>query len=526
MNASSTTSLRPQTYAQRLNLDMKPTIEIIVDGHDASTVYTTGDSISGHVYITAPKDTPFEDVEITLEGTTNTATENMSPAAVNSRIVALHHFLKLVMPLSGDRYPARRIVESGQTYKFPFHFVIPEHLLLSSCKHKHCPVHVKEAHLSLPPSLGRRENIDDLSPEASKIIYNVRAKITKLRRSEGKKTAIAESFKAITVSPATLEAPPLSVDANDKTFTMTKMKKLKKGVFKGKLGKITVSASQPRSFMHPPPPARDNPITTMVTLQLRFDPCEPNSQPPRLGTLASKLQATTSYGTRPTNELPGLAAPTPFNINRSQYSNSVPLTSRSVESATWTKHDLAPQYLRRDSGYSTYDSDSARDPERPPKALASRIHYTAEILVPLTLPKSKIFVPTFHSCLVSRTYALDLALSVHTPGTGVPSTSLSLRLPVHIGAYERRRVNSLASLSQLDVAEAAADVEAMLTPRVLEVPSAEYTMGSVLAGATMVAERELPPGYEDLMAPEQTFRSSTTLSVSGRSLGELTQLRA
>ena len=72
---------------------------------------------------------------------------------------------------------------------------------------------------------------------------------------------------------------------------MSVTKKLIKGLFAGKLGKITVSASQTRA-LEAPSSSAGLPII-IATLKLRFDPLEDNVQPPRLGCLTSKIKSST-----------------------------------------------------------------------------------------------------------------------------------------------------------------------------------------------------------------------------------------
>jgi hypothetical protein len=139
-------------------------------------------------------------------------------------------------------------------------------------------------------------------------------------------------------------------------------------------------------------------------------------------------------------------------------------------------------------------SDSALGPEQK----AGNPFYTATILVPITLPANKTWIPTFHSCIVSRVYAIDLSLSVHTPGTGVPATSVVLHLPVQIAANGNQ-----VQQVQLTAAEAAAelaDANAFMQPRVIEVPSEELIGNSVLAPTPRAGGSELPPSYEDFVS--------------------------
>ena len=60
------------------------------------------------------------------------------------------------------------------------------------------------------------------------------------------------------------------------------------------------------------------------------------------------------------------------------------------------------------------------------------VYYAAKISVPITLPPSKTWVPPFNTYLISRIYTIAISLKIHSPGTGVPTSTISLRLPVQI----------------------------------------------------------------------------------------------
>lgn len=60
------------------------------------------------------------------------------------------------------------------------------------------------------------------------------------------------------------------------------------------------------------------------------------------------------------------------------------------------------------------------------------VYYTTSIVVPITLPKDKAFVPTFHSCLVSRIYTLRLSVSYRTLYASVVDPSVLLKVPVQL----------------------------------------------------------------------------------------------
>lgn len=493
------------TYARKLTQLKRPDVEIFIDDHTDERIYTTFDAVNGRAEITAPHSARFDDIQITFEGCTRTYVDNMSPASTKSRTTALHKFLKLVMPIQESEYPQPRIAEAGRTYSFPFNFVIPDQLLPSSCSHKHQEDHVQHAHLQLPPSMGDREVSikDDLTPGMAKVQYAIKVQVIKYRESDGKKMTLTEGLRKLYIIPAVLEAPPMSISMDDQGYTLSKSKSLKKGVFSGKLGKITVSAAQTTAFVLPSSFSGNSVSTTMATVNLRFDPHGGSSQPPRLGGLTSKLKAFTFFAVRPIQALASLSMMTAdYDLTRGVYKSTVPLSSRCVENVSWVKHVPKTVYDRRGSDSSSSSSDLSDSP-LVPQELETMVFYTAAVVVPIALPSTKAWTPTFHSCITSRIYALDLSLSIHTPGTGVPASTVSLRLPVQIAALGNR--DAPAPLSPLEAAAELAQADEFLRPRVIEIPNAELVGNSVLHHDAS----ELPPSYEDFaeLVLQQTVTS-------------------
>ncbi|KAI7624167.1 hypothetical protein KC346_g2340 [Hortaea werneckii] len=104
----------------------------------------------------------------------------------------------------------------------------------------------------------------------------------------------------------------------------------------------------------------------------------------------------------------------------------------------WTKRQAekpADPNARRDSATS-FSGVSIDNTPQPSDQYKGKTYYTARLLVPITLPNHKAFVPTFHSCLVSRQYALKLDLSIS--GTGGIAPSLDLKLPIQISQAGRQ----------------------------------------------------------------------------------------
>ena len=166
----------------------------------------------------------------------------------------------------------------------------------------------------------------------------------------------------------------------------------------------------------------------MATVNLRFDPYKADARPPKPHCLWSKLKVATYYSSVPLRAFPKKATSFQFDASRGVYIETVPLSCRNVESAQWVEHRPAP---RRDSACSVSSSASCSDDSSIPAAASADLQlpfYTAKILVPISLPTNKSFVPSFHTCLLSRTYTLDLALASHSAPT------LNLRLPIEVSA--------------------------------------------------------------------------------------------
>ena len=528
----STAGTIASNIARRMSQHSRPDMEIILDDHHEGRIYSTFDAIRGRVEITAPHNARFDEVQITFEGSTKTYVENLSPAATRSRTTAVHKFLRLVMPVRDSDYPQPRIAEAGHTYKFDFNFAVPEQLLPRSCSHNCSSPHVHNAHIQVPPSMGDREvsGLDDLAPDMSKIQYAVKVKVVRSRERDGQEVVLVEGLRKLHIVPAVQEAPPLSLGDGFEDYVVSKTKSLKKGMFSGKLGRITVSAAQPSALILPASvTGRTTSPTTMATVKLRFDPHDTTSQPPRLGGLTTKIKTTTYYAARPAQSLPShFNMVSQFETTRGVYDISTSLSSRCVESVVWERQEPREVAGRRNSDSSTSSSDFS-DNVLSPAQKEGKPFYTATVLVPITLPANKTWIPTFHTCIVSRVYAIGLSLSVHTPGTGVPATTLALHLPVQIAANGNQ-----TERSQLTAAEAAAelaDANAFMLPRVIEVPSEELIGNSVLAPASRqiqprsigipgedltgnnaltpasgpaVGGPELPPSYEDFVSQPRT----------------------
>ncbi|KAL2001015.1 hypothetical protein VTN02DRAFT_2346 [Thermoascus thermophilus] len=400
--------------------------------------YTTWDTIRGDVTVAVEHDTPFDDVEITFEGSSRASIERAGASGYAGRSSSSHTFLKLRQPMDETAYPHPRVFESGRVYKFPFTFVVPDQLLPQSCSHPKTNSHIQQAHTQLPPSLGdpmlsgdRVNLLDDMTPQMCQISYAIKVSISRRPLAEqGPARTLAAVAKKVRIIPAADEQPPLNVPDDSEDYCLRREKDVKKGLLRGKLGRLVMAASQPKPLQLSVPAKSDStrPASTVATVHLRFDPVH-DEQPPKLGTLWSKLKASTFYSTTAWRDFAARSPALAWSPDSGVYSETVPLSSRCIASVQWEKHTVGGDLSRRASMQSTSSAESIAGPSA---SYSGDFFYTASILVPITLPAEKTFVPTFHSCLVSRIYTLELCVSYHTPNATVLSPTCSLKVPVQV----------------------------------------------------------------------------------------------
>ena len=481
------------TTFRNLGSKSKPVISIALhDGQQHALVpsYTSLDEVRGVVSITAPCDTRFDEIYITFEGATRTYVEKVASAAPTSgRTEAFQNFLRLVQPMDDSTFPESRIARAGETYTFPFTFVVPERLLPQTCNHPVDNVSIRDTHLNPPPSLGDpmlavvgKTLMDDMAPDMGVVAYTVKCKVTNGRGSSGRHVIVAEHSKKLRIIPAVEENPPLNVLGGLKDdYNLRKEKNIKKGVFKGKLGRLTIESAQPKSLRLPSINSKNTcPVTTMATVRVRFDPAEEKVQPPRMTSISSKLKAATFFGSVPMRDIPNKSNDFHYSSTKGIFVETINLSSRCIASAQW-EHHTQDGPVRRDSAFSTLFNIDIIEPTT---SYTGKSFYTSKILVPITLPVgTKVFVPSFHSCLVSRVYALDLYLTVNTPSATATATTLHLKLPIQISSEGNAARRPSIVEQEAQATAAASEAAYFFNPRSLAPPSPEYTERAQLAMA-------------------------------------------
>lgn len=466
-------------------------VEVILDGkNEFIRTYSTFDQIKGRVELKFERDTIIGDMIVFLEGQSQTYVEKIAAASpTTGRTTGRHTFLRVQQPISTESLPENMLAKANQVYSVPFTFVVPDRLLSHICTHTVDNDDTKAEHLHLPPSLGDpmlagKGNVlmDDLAPDMAKIVYSIKARVGKASPTTGRLYDVEEKISRIRIVPAREETPPLSIDANNASFALRAEKNVRKGVFKigRKLGRLTAEVAQPRSLRLPPISSSSSaPVTTMAAVTLRFDPSSQQEQPPQLGNLSAKIKAYTFFGAAAYKKIPESSTDS-WSTLHGLYPGTVPLSCRNVGNVAWTKHEPGSrrksaasqasaksgitELSRRTSNLSTGSAESSSSTDSIPAASSaydsSLPFYTARVLVPISLPqqnesderelaslsksplartsKKVIFVPTFHTCIISRSYTLELNLSFHPVNSAGNTTnalggsSIALRSPIQV----------------------------------------------------------------------------------------------
>ncbi|KAF2770205.1 hypothetical protein EJ03DRAFT_76511 [Teratosphaeria nubilosa] len=499
-------------------------INIKINLASRQKTWTTKDRIEGSVSITPPTDTRFDEIEIEFVGTSRTYVERLTTAAaVSGRSQAFHQFLKLQQPGLPGQYPEDGILKAAQTYDFSFVFVIPQQLLPRVCRHKIASEAVREAHLCLPPTLGDKDvantknALDDMAPDMVSVRYGIFCSISRVKThddNEPSKITLASKARKLRVIPAISELPPLDVGGEGSEYVLRREKNIRKGMLKGKLGVLSMEAAQPQP-LHMRLTDPESRASTMATVMLRFDPSEESSRPPRLSTLGSKLKVCTFFASSARHDFPRKENSL-LDMSQGCHTEQLNLSSRCVANVEWTACEpTKPNTIeRRDSACSTTSTSlHAGEVPAPSSGSKGKTYYSARLLIPISLPTNKAFVPTFHSCLSSRIYQLKLELTLSSLGP-----SLDLKLPVQISSEGRTadahpRRDSIASNDDEEEEEEEVDADYFFAPRTVRAPS-EGFVGRSRIGSQAPGSEDAPPGYEVLARRHMSVPAEGGVGVS------------
>ena len=432
MSGEKTTKSRTSCVLSRTKRE--PYLEIQLDQHFDSKIYTSGSVVSGCVEVTTKTDVGFEALELEFTGITSTNIHLFHQAALSSS----HTFLQLKLPISSEGFPKNRMLEAEQPYSVPFTFDIPHQLTSTAWQHCAGPVH--ERHLQLPPTVGSWEP-EEFITDFVKISYVISARLV---LTGGRKRAARsiETTYPIRVMPLFPERPPLHIESENQIYRMSQRKAINKDLLSRKLAYLFASAAQPNPVILSVDDLK--PSASSITVDLKFTPTSTEITAPDVYAQSASLEALTNYSLGHISYLPDQQKRHSMAPNTVEaYCSSHRLALGKPGKLVWeqtSEHLCNEDNERKGSdavtdiqertgrGCSTWRSRRSRSDEI---IKTAPITYRARLLIYFKLPitHNQSFLPTFYSCLACRTYSIRFVLATSSYGT-----TLSLTVPLQIAA--------------------------------------------------------------------------------------------
>lgn len=430
-------------------------VEIVLrDGENS--LYTTNDSILGYLSLCFDEDVLLKKLTLTLEGEAVTCVNNVSSLLYHGgNVFGKHKFLRMSQSIQPTSLPEDDVALKGQCYKIPFNFTVPGTLLPYACSHGRS---TPESHLSLPPSLGAYETknviIQDMGPNTAKVNYRIFARITKAV-PRGVATHLEKSA-CIHIIPTTNLEIGTSIyptrSRNDCSEVRESLKVPRNSRHMG--GQLVVSSraiSLSLGHLHA---INSAPVTTIITLDLRFEPTTEGEKPPQQFSLRAKLKSSTLLGNIPYKETTALCNLLQSNRDFTRYVSTSHLTSKRFSEVLWSQEitntgtsDMEPPEYNSisENMHTSNGLTNTRLNDHSVPSYYTRV--SAPVQIPLLdsrRPKKALMVPTFTSCIVARNYCLELDLTYKAPRadpssvgqiirTLAPSSTLGLSVPLHVG---------------------------------------------------------------------------------------------
>ncbi|VUC24220.1 unnamed protein product [Clonostachys rosea] len=394
-----------------------------LDDHVETKIYTPGSIISGRVDVTTGKDFAFDAFNIDLMGETTTNIQTSFGDPRHTR----HIFLKLSMPLSSSVFPASRVFEAYQTYSIPFTFTVPYHLPSKACKHTECE-DIRERHLCLPPSMGYWEGKDQ-APSAARIDYSVRVMVAPQPGKNGKQGKPITTQRFVKVIPTQFAEAASPISTHTK-HPLIKDRSFHQDLLSHKTGDIKVSTSIPEPVVLSTEGSQVS--DSLLTINVEFTPKKGEAALPDIHAKSVQVEAHTHYSFAHVNCLPDredILGSFPMIV---PFFTSNKMATQPSNKLVWeTQSDsyVPSKLCRRDSGAEIDDFSDEEQASTTSGQLNHQKKYSATLQVPISLPISnkRLFLPSFYSCIISRTYNLRLVL-----GAGSLASTIILNVPLEV----------------------------------------------------------------------------------------------
>ncbi|KNB17025.1 hypothetical protein FOXG_15182 [Fusarium oxysporum f. sp. lycopersici 4287] len=344
-------------------------LEIELADHYLAKIYSSGSVVQGHLSISPASDIYASSITMSLDGVTT--------------ILGLNNPHK----------------ESLAQNTFPVHFTLSTGLngLYTRCRINNCHRQAFDP----PPTIGGEWDRHDMSPGVVEVEYGINACIASTPSLDTGHSQDFTAKRAIQFIPRLSESPPLHVSLMNRRYKLQGTKSLRSNSFKRPFGIISATAMQPEPLHLQ---AYGTVITpSFIDVTLTFDPENDGITPPKLDSVSLSIRSNTWHQADPYQAFPDQIEKPSL---KQPFITSIELTVDRPQ-VTWARH-VNP-------GLEDKSSENS-----------SVAFYSSTLQLPLSVStRNKTFLPTFHSCLVSRTYDVSLRL-------GFKKGDLTIAAPLQI----------------------------------------------------------------------------------------------
>lgn len=353
-------------------------MKIDIDNHFSSKRYRNGSVIEGTVTIKSRRQLHVGRIviKVVCDSSVKTNDHNLSRKT-------WHRLLDLDMPMPYGTIPQPQIIQPGRTYKFAFHFVLPNILATAACTHNLNSDEIRRMHLQLPPSLtgwGRGES----GPRGARVEYGVIAQILGATTPQYAELESKQTFQFLPL-PEFVEHPSWRISSKDQIYQFQTSQSLKRSLLSKSLGRISLSMDPPKPLVLDESGRVLPPLSAEihVCLELLSD----IQDLPQSCVVSAAVKSDTWFKDKPMQDWPHC------NDRGNLYSSMETLTKKTSMSIAWK-----PEVSDQRTNASCTSSDA----------------YKSSLFVPLQdlASDERLLLPTFYSCLLSRTYNLHVIVTV------------------------------------------------------------------------------------------------------------------
>ncbi|KAK9776124.1 hypothetical protein AB5N19_12103 [Seiridium cardinale] len=304
-------------------------------------------------------------------------------------------------------------------YHIPFEFVVPASLSTSACSHSGADA-IRNEHLCPPPSTASWDKYD-CSSKIARVNYSIQSQV-QLHDNERTVLDISEQ---VNILPAAYERPPLEINEKDTLYSMASLRSARLQ-FRTRSW-LTASVSQPRAVMIGPDRCPQSPNFAQV--RLTFGSSSNRLSPP--GSMKAKLRlvAMTYASNREVHVFPNMNS-AGGDLQYTTYKHNITLAPHTTDKIQWERCNNR-QGVAADPDVIEPSTSSTMNQRGPQSEATVSNSHSSHLHIPIEFHLDKtVFVPTFHSCFISRVYVLELTLSFPDQKFG---PSINLRAPLQIG---------------------------------------------------------------------------------------------